>query len=104
MKLWPVFLTLTNGTLCDFTVYVIYNLGSDAENLALNQTTWQSSDFEQGFAWKAVDGNMDCNYQNYSHTSTLKEKEAWWMVGLDDEYIVTEVLITNRGEENFAFD
>ena len=81
-----------------FTIFT-----SDAENLALNQTTWQSSTFEQGFAWKAVDGNHGLELPElFLHTSTRREQGAWWMVELDGEYIVTEVLITNRGEENFC--
>ena len=79
---------------------------SGSRNLALNKPAWQSStkpysDF-YGFepaAGFAVDGDKSPMYWvgSCSHTEEDRPK-AWWIVDLEGEYMVTEVVITNRGD------
>ena len=70
----------------------------DRENLALNKPALQSSVYKLGFAKKAVDGNMDTNYLHHSCSHTLRQRGAWWVVDLQSEYVIDEVVITNRGD------
>ena len=81
-------------------------LTSVSRNLALNKPAWQSSthpyDEYYGLdplATLAVDGDMSSMYSDRSCTHTLHEDpRPWWTVDLLQEYMVTEVVITNRGD------
>ena len=102
---------MTLRPVCDLCMdSMLFTILASDENLALNRPTWQSSNYsnQQGLSKKAVDGNRNTDFFSHSCTQTHKEWGAWWMVELDREYIVTEVLITNRGdccgEKNFTFD
>ena len=82
--------------------YDLYILVSS--NLALNKPAWQSStdpysDY-YGFepvAGFAVDGDRSSMYYTGSCTHTNDEPNPWWTVDLEGEYVVREVVITNRG-------
>ena len=65
-------------------------------NLAYLRWTWQSSIVTP--AHKAVDGNANPDYFHGSCTQTRKDLRPWWVVDLEQEFVVTEVTITNRGE------
>ncbi|XP_039456213.1 uncharacterized protein LOC120433647 [Oreochromis aureus] len=71
-------------------------------NLALNKTAVQSSNGDNiGFAFKAIDGNRDENYQKGSCTLTLSQSDPWWRVDLARVYTVGAVVITSgAGFEN----
>ncbi|KAL4007285.1 hypothetical protein ACER0C_001137 [Sarotherodon galilaeus] len=71
-------------------------------NLALKKTAVQSSNGDNiGFAFKAVDGNRDENYQKGSCTLTLSQSDPWWRVDLARVYTIGAVVITNSaGFEN----
>ncbi|XP_067300356.1 uncharacterized protein [Pseudorasbora parva] len=60
------------------------------ENLALMQTTTQSSTYNTWYSKYAVDGLRD----NCSHTDT--QGDPWWRVDLMKVYRVNRVTITNR--------
>ena len=79
----------------------------------MNRPAWQSSTYPHSYgptADKAVDGNSASNFNGKSCTHTNEELRPWWAVDLGAEYLVTDVLITNRGDcygdvfENFYLD
>ncbi len=68
-------------------------------NLALNKPATQSSLYEDGHAWKAVDGNTDGVLSNRSVTHTLsapQDPQAWWMVDLEAQRWIGSVVLHNR--------
>ena len=76
-------------------------LVSASENLALNKPAWKSSTYAHTYvptADKAVDGNAADNFNGKSCTHTKEEQRPWWVVDLGAEYLVSDVVITNRGD------
>ena len=73
---------------------------SDSRNLVLKKPAWQSSNYSHdGLAHEAVDGDPSNNFfKDYSCTHTQGDPIPWWTVDLQGEYLVTEVVITNRGD------
>ncbi|KAL2079106.1 hypothetical protein ACEWY4_024850 [Coilia grayii] len=74
-----------------------------AQNLALYGKATQSNLIENpwsGFsdASNAIDGNRDSNFNHGSCTATDTQTNPWWRVDLLKEYIITSVVITNRGD------
>jgi hypothetical protein len=71
------------------------------DNLALNQPTSQSSLYPNGESFKAVDGNIngdfDANPNSVTHTAAA-DNNAWWRVDLGDdyEYALDAIRIYNR--------
>uniref|UniRef100_A0A8B9HA57 Si:ch211-215k15.4 n=1 Tax=Astyanax mexicanus TaxID=7994 RepID=A0A8B9HA57_ASTMX len=51
-----------------------------------------------GHAYNAIDGNTDPNYYHGSCSSTDWQQNPWWRVDLLDEYTITSIVITNRGD------
>uniref|UniRef100_A0A8P4G2N9 F5/8 type C domain-containing protein n=1 Tax=Dicentrarchus labrax TaxID=13489 RepID=A0A8P4G2N9_DICLA len=68
------------------------------ENVALRGKASQSSVNESGTANNAIDGNRDYNYPAGSCTQTAEQTNPWWRVDLLEPYIVTSIIITNRGD------
>uniref|UniRef100_A0AAZ1Y4W9 Fucolectin tachylectin-4 pentraxin-1 domain-containing protein n=1 Tax=Oreochromis aureus TaxID=47969 RepID=A0AAZ1Y4W9_OREAU len=94
---------LPQCNLCILTYYFCFShRGHLLPNLALNKTAVQSSNGDNiGFAFKAIDGNRDENYQGGSCTLTLSQSDPWWRVDLARVYTVGAVVITNgAGFEN----
>ncbi|XDV35083.1 hypothetical protein PO909_005120 [Leuciscus waleckii] len=83
-----LFLTLLTG-MC---------VADSTGNLALRATVVQSSTYSTDVAQRAVDGNMDSNYNLGSCTCTNAEKKPWWRVDLGKVYRVTRVRITGSVE------
>ena len=84
----------------DFLLIFVFYLFSSftlhaQENIALNKTATQSSDWG-GIADKAVDGNTDGNYYNASITHTNNDPGAWWQVDLGAVYDITDITLYNR--------
>ncbi|XP_036414066.1 fucolectin-5-like [Colossoma macropomum] len=76
---------------------------TQAKNLALYGKATQSSLVENpyaayGHAYNAIDGNIDSNFGHGSCTATRWQQNPWWRVDLLDEYTVTSITITNRGD------
>ena len=46
----------------------------------------------------AVDGNRNSDIKFQSCAATTQEMHAWWQVDLQAVYVITDVVITNRGE------
>ncbi|XP_006825692.1 uncharacterized protein LOC102801634 [Saccoglossus kowalevskii] len=66
-------------------------------NVALDKNATQSSDWSVSFpASNAVDGNTNTHWVSGSCTSTLSDINAWWKVDLGENYLVYEVILTNR--------
>ncbi|XP_002731555.2 uncharacterized protein LOC100373550 [Saccoglossus kowalevskii] len=67
------------------------------QNIALNKKASQSSLYhEHGIASHAIDGFKFTHYEDFSCTHTNEETDPWWKVDLEYDYIVDEVVITNR--------
>ncbi|PWA33138.1 hypothetical protein CCH79_00018706, partial [Gambusia affinis] len=74
------------------------------QNVALRGKATQSSQFK-GEPWNAfvsasnaIDGNLNSDLKKGSCTHTETENNPWWRVDLLDSYVVTQVVITNRGD------
>nr|XP_046254803.1 fucolectin-4 [Scatophagus argus] len=70
------------------------------ENVALRGKATQSFRYDHPFgsAYNAIDGNRDFNFMAGSCTHTIGQTNPWWRVDLLESYIVTSVIITNRGD------
>ncbi|KAG5271455.1 hypothetical protein AALO_G00180000 [Alosa alosa] len=74
-----------------------------AKNLALYGRATQSDLIENPWsgysdAHNAIDGNRDPHFHHGSCTATDTETNPWWRVDLLSPYIITSVVITNRGD------
>ena len=72
---------------------------SGPNQIAAGKPTYQISTYVYlGDSQNAVDGNPDRHYmfgQSCSHTKE-DETDPWWLVDLGKEYLIQNVLITNR--------
>ncbi|MEQ2238615.1 hypothetical protein ILYODFUR_034928 [Ilyodon furcidens] len=73
------------------------------KNVALRGKATQSTRYKgewDGFvdAYNAIDGNRSGDLKQGSCTLTAAETNPWWRVDLLDLYIVTQIIITNRGD------
>src|SRR5262249_36767046 len=67
-----------------------------ARNLAAGKPATQSSTELGGDASRAVDGNLDGDWNAGSVTSTAFQAQAWWQVDLGAISDIREVVIYNR--------
>jgi len=63
----------------------------------------QSSRFQGGgevfaAADNAIDGNRESSFSSGSCSCTNKQTNPWWRVDLLDSYVITAIVITNRGD------
>uniref|UniRef100_A0A3Q1F1G8 Si:ch211-215k15.4 n=1 Tax=Acanthochromis polyacanthus TaxID=80966 RepID=A0A3Q1F1G8_9TELE len=70
------------------------------KNLALRGKATQSARYVHimSAASNAIDGNRDATYSHGSCTHTVESNNPWWRVDLLESYIITSVIITNRGD------
>ncbi|XP_068425717.1 fucolectin-3-like [Clinocottus analis] len=70
------------------------------ENVALRGKATQSARYEHAFgaAYSAIDGNRNSHFHVGSCSHTEEGTDPWWRVDLLDSYIVTSVIIINRGD------
>ncbi|XP_077861775.1 uncharacterized protein LOC144342590 [Saccoglossus kowalevskii] len=82
----------TRGLNCD--IVIEYNEVAEGKTAHQINTAWRWN----GYAKNAIDGNTYqwFNYPNTSCTHTNKTVNPWWMVDLQDVYIIKWVNITNR--------
>ena len=66
------------------------------DNLALSQSTSQSSTTHSGESGRAVDGNTDGRYSNSSVTHTSAGIGEWWQVDLGDVHSIETIVVFNR--------
>ncbi|XP_069510554.1 pentraxin fusion protein-like isoform X2 [Ambystoma mexicanum] len=72
---------------------------STEPNVARNGTASQSSTYDKlGAAANAIDGSSVTNYLKGACSHTDLDIEPWWMVDLGANYIISLVMITNRGD------
>ena len=76
---------------------------SFTENVALRGKATQSHRYEGsqdvfGAAYNAIDGNRESSFSAGSCSCTNEETNPWWRVDLLESYVVTSVIITNRGD------
>ncbi|XP_034001801.1 fucolectin-7-like [Trematomus bernacchii] len=81
-------------------IIIIYSTVSLLENVALRGKATQSNRYEHEFgaASSAIDGNRDNKFDSGSCTHTDSSSNPWWRVDLLEPYIVTSVIISNRGD------
>ncbi|MEO1012570.1 MAG: discoidin domain-containing protein, partial [Bacteroidota bacterium] len=79
-----------------FVILIAIGKMALAQNLALNKTATQSSDYLGEVAERAVDGNANGDRANGSVTHTQLETDPWWRLDLGQEYEVSEIHIYNR--------
>uniref|UniRef100_A0A3B4Y4Z4 Fucolectin tachylectin-4 pentraxin-1 domain-containing protein n=1 Tax=Seriola lalandi dorsalis TaxID=1841481 RepID=A0A3B4Y4Z4_SERLL len=73
------------------------------QNVALRGKATQSHRFEGlrdvfAAAYNAIDGNRDSSFAAGSCSQTITQTNPWWRVDLLESYVVTAVVITNRGD------
>ncbi|KAL3064835.1 hypothetical protein OYC64_000962 [Pagothenia borchgrevinki] len=73
---------------------------STYQNVALRGKATQSNRYEHEFgaASNAIDGNRENHFHSGSCTLTDRSSNPWWRVDLLEPYIVTSVIISNRGD------
>ena len=83
----------------------MFSYTSAIRNLALKRPAYQSSSFGysdyygiEPVAGLAVDGDISSHFDKRSCSSTKEDDRPWWTADLLREYLVTEVVITNRGD------
>lgn len=69
---------------------------SAGQNVAPQGSATQSSTDYQGDASRAIDGNVDGDYQKNSTTHTAKSDHPWWEVDLGSQKALERVVIWNR--------
>ena len=70
------------------------------ENVALRGKATQSDRAKDifGSAYNAIDGNLDSHLAAGSCSHSDSQTNPWWRVDLLDTYVVTSIIITNRGD------
>ncbi|KAG7216432.1 hypothetical protein INR49_001918 [Caranx melampygus] len=73
------------------------------QNVALRGKATQSNRYNGepwgfGAAYNAIDGNRESKFIAGSCSHTTSESDPWWRVDLLDSYIITSIVITNRGD------
>ena len=69
---------------------------ANTTNCAKGKTAVQSSTSDGGAASRAVDGNKDGVFFNFSVTSTAAEVNPWWSVDLGIAQLISHVTLYNR--------
>lgn len=72
---------------------------SSGENLALQGKAAQSSLYEFGIAYNAIDGNRGSKWEDGSCTHTKNDINPWWRLDLRKTHKVFSVNVTNMDAE-----
>lgn len=80
-------------TLCEVEVYGY--LAPTGENLAVGGKASQSSLFEFGSAYNAIDGNTGSTWERGSCTHTSNDINPWWRLDLGATHKIFSVKVTN---------
>ena len=67
-----------------------------SKNLAIGKSAIQSSQYRDGSAIKAIDGDKSSDYSDHSCMHTELEFEPWWRLDLGDVYEIQDIILTNR--------
>ncbi|MCB4746363.1 MAG: ricin-type beta-trefoil lectin domain protein [Sulfurovum sp.] len=82
-----------------YTQTIQVSIELNLTNIAFNKPTQQSSTHHHDFhpsSMKAVDGNIDGNFNAKSTTHTNRDNHAWWQVDLQRHYTIDKIKIYNR--------
>ncbi|CAK6978250.1 fucolectin-7-like [Scomber scombrus] len=95
---------MKTGSVLLLLVFLGTCLAYQYQNVALRGKATQSHRYEGepgrafGAASNAIDGNRESFYRAGSCTHTVEQTNPWWRVDLLESYVVTSVVITNRGD------
>ncbi|XP_077349877.1 pentraxin fusion protein-like [Lithobates pipiens] len=67
-----------------------------ATDIARSGEASESSLYDVGLAYNAIDGVTDTNWFNGSCTHTYNDPSPWWKVDLNQKYKVNVVVVTGR--------
>uniref|UniRef100_A0A3B5B1Z7 Fucolectin tachylectin-4 pentraxin-1 domain-containing protein n=1 Tax=Stegastes partitus TaxID=144197 RepID=A0A3B5B1Z7_9TELE len=83
-----------------FLLLLLLSSASTYKNLALRGKATQSMRYEHALsaASNAIDGNHDSLYPHGSCSHSAQQNNPWWRVDLLESYIITSIIITNRGD------
>ncbi len=84
-----------------YTQAIKVNINLDLTNIAYKKPTQQSSTYSHSFhpvSSKAVDGDIDGNFNARTTTHTNKDHNAWWQVDLQGNYNINQIKIYNRSD------
>ncbi|XP_077864346.1 epithelial sodium channel subunit beta-like, partial [Saccoglossus kowalevskii] len=79
--------------LCEVEIMAVVN---KASNVAYGKHAEQSSQYRDGSAIKAVDGDKSSDYSHHSCMHTQLEYEPWWRVDIGYQCEIQDIVITNR--------
>ncbi|XP_077868793.1 uncharacterized protein LOC144359476 [Saccoglossus kowalevskii] len=79
--------------LCEVEIMAVVN---KASNVAYGKRAEQSSQYRDGSAIKAVDGDTSSDYSHHSCMHTQLEYEPWWRVDIEYQCEIQNIVITNR--------
>ncbi|XP_077349876.1 pentraxin fusion protein-like [Lithobates pipiens] len=70
-----------------------------ATDIARSGEAWESSLFEVGQAYNAIDGVTDTNWLHGFCSHTNADPSPWWKVDLKQKYKVNVVVVTGRSDD-----
>jgi hypothetical protein len=73
---------------------------SGADNVALRGSARQSSDYPDGPASQAIDGNTNGEYSAKSTTHTAIEDDPWWELDLGASVSIDRIVLWNRTDSS----
>lgn len=80
-----------------FVLTVVCSVAMGYSNIASEGTAYQANTGWDGLAWRAIDGNIDGNYNSRSVTHTTSQgRYAWWKLQFITVYNIAEIRVWNR--------
>lgn len=103
---WSAMNSQNRSTIISWLVYSLpicstcISTVSFTENVALRGKATQSERYMHTFgaAYNAIDGNRESDFKAGSCTHSAEMTDPWWRVDLLESYIITSIIITNRGD------
>ncbi|XP_044858360.1 uncharacterized protein LOC123362109 isoform X4 [Mauremys mutica] len=90
---------IPNGDHFETDIWIILNNSRAAPNVALGKTVSQSSAGEiEDNPRRAIDGSLLNHSPSHQCSQTRRDFQPWWTVDLNATFIVSSVVITNRGD------
>jgi len=80
-----------------FSVFRDITLFEATRNVGYEKPTTQSSEYDGGSSWKAVDGDTGSNWSDGTMAHTMADLTSpWWEVDLEKEYEIETIVLHNR--------
>ncbi|XP_053885703.1 pentraxin fusion protein-like [Malaclemys terrapin pileata] len=90
---------IPNGDRFETDIWITLNNSRAAPNVALGKTASQSSAGEiEDNPMRAIDGSLLNRSPTQQCSQTRRDFQPWWTVDLNATFIVSSVVITNRGD------